>query len=317
MKVKVTSTLSFYFLITLSLLALLFMFVGKASPYMLRSLHELWNVGHVLAFFLWTLLFLKQFGQTAYKRSLSRFFILCLAFVLIIGGSVELLQWLMGREASLHDMTNNLLGSLLALCLYACSKEFLSKSLCISSVFILCIICLGINRYVLIYIADEVNAARQFPVLLDFTTSFERERVQGNADIKVIEHNNSKKLHVRFGTEQYSGFAMQYFPRDWRQYSRLEINIVNPEEETLTLTCRIHDVMHSDGNEEYDDRYNQSFQLEQGLNQISIGLKEVEQAPAHRKMDLGSIGGLGCFTVKLQRPRDIYLLNISLDGESK
>jgi hypothetical protein len=119
-------------------------------------------------------------------------------------------------------------------------------------------------------------------------------------------------LKLSLTTDKYSGVSLRYFDGNWAAASSLKIRLYNPDTNPLQVVCRIHDLQHSDGYEEYDDRYNRSFLLLPGWNQLEIDLNDVAQSPSGRRMDMTRIRGIGLFVVSLAAPRIIYLDDIRL-----
>jgi len=152
---------------------------------------------------------------------------------------------------------------------------------------------------------DEWRASRQFPVLIEFRYPNEVNRLALNPRLTLVEQG----LRIRFGTEHYSGFTLRYFPRDWRGWGYLELAFDNPGHGELSLTCRIHDVHHDN---DYHDRYNDTFRIAPGYQVLRLPLARVASAPTNRRMDMEHIAAVGCFTIDLDRPRELILRRIAL-----
>ncbi len=304
-------------LLLLSIAVLILCFVGIAEPYHARSLLALWDSGHAVAFFLWTTLFLRA-SRFMQGKNLLPCLLLCLCLSLIAGGLIELIQSRLGRAASFHDLVNDLLGTAVGVFFFTLTKQKQTGQLPIACLAITLILVLAWNYRVFLYAYDEAVARRDFPVLLDFSSPLQILRLGGNAGFNAV-NENKPTIRIDFETEKYSGFNLTYMPRDWRGWSMLELDLDldNPAAKSLRLTCRIHDVQHSDGNEEYTDRFNQSFDVSAGHNLIRIDLDEARQAPAGRDLDLSRVGAIGCFTVSLDSARTIYLNSIKLTGEKQ
>ncbi|MCL2340263.1 MAG: succinyl-CoA synthetase subunit beta, partial [Proteobacteria bacterium] len=75
---------------------------------------------------------------------------------------------------------------------------------------------------------------------------------------------------------------------------------------------RIHDNQHRKHDMEYQDRFNQTFTLAPGWNDLSISLDKVKTAPRGRTMDMEHIEGFGLFVVRLPQPQALYLDHIYL-----
>lgn len=298
-------------LLLLSVLALVMLFTGQAGPYASRSFKVLWNLGHLFAFFLWTLLALQAFPRLAALRRPLRLMV-CVFAALALGLMIEYLQVPLGRQAEVADVINDVLGSVLAFVVHTGIHRRTAVMPLVAWLFVVCLIIAWHNRTGIIHLYDAMLVRQQFPVLLDFSMPVAITRIHGDAVAGLVHDRNENVLKLLHGTGRYSGFAMNYFPRDWRDYSSLQIRIYNPENKALDLTCRIHDIAHSDGDEEYSDRFNRRFRIVPGSNIITIPLDDVAAAPAGRRLDLAQVGGLGCFTVDLPETRELHLYSVQL-----
>jgi VanZ family protein len=90
------------------------MFLGSPDLVHSRSFSRLWNLGHIAAFTVWSLLLLRHWAGLA-ARPFRVQAVTVLLFCLLAGGTVELIQSLSGRYSSLADMGRNVLGGLTAL----------------------------------------------------------------------------------------------------------------------------------------------------------------------------------------------------------
>ena len=298
-------------LLLLCVLALILLFTGQAGAYASRSFKALWNLGHLFAFFVWTLLALQTFSRLAAVRRPLRLLV-CIFAALALGMMIEYLQVSLGRQAEVADVINDVLGGVLAFIVHTGIRRRTALMPLIAWLFAVCLLIVWHNRTGIIHFYDDLLARQQFPVLLDFSTPTAFTRINGDAVAGLVHNNKGTGLKLLHGTGLYSGFALNYFPRDWRGYGSLQIRIVNPENRTLDLTCRIHDIAHSDGEEEYSDRFNRSFRIVPGSNTITITLDDVAEAPAGRRLDLARVGGLGCFTVNLPETRELHLYSVEL-----
>jgi hypothetical protein len=114
-------------------------------------------------------------------------------------------------------------------------------------------------------------------------------------------------------TSLYSGITLVHFPRNWRGYRFLVLEVFTPSPEGLEVTCRIHDRQHEEGEQRYEDRFNKNFHLRPGWNCIRIDLDEVTRAPVGRTMDLGEIREVGLFASRLPVPRTIFVDYVRLE----
>ncbi|MFQ5661588.1 MAG: hypothetical protein ACE5GZ_14345 [Gammaproteobacteria bacterium] len=281
-----------------------FLFIPVDNTYSPRSLRALWDLGHVPLFASAGYLFLqccRRYAELTYERQL----LVAIFAALTTGFVIELIQSVSGGDFSLHDVYNDLLGAGFAVIWLSraatvqgiISRKIFQLLFSVAMLFSLAPLILGL--------ADEFLARKQFPVLADFQSPLQLKRFGGGARLE----QQRETMRVFFGTEKYSGFALKYFPRNWKGYKSVIINVNNPNQQTIALTCRIHDLSH---NYQYDDRYNRRFAIKPGLQKISIDLGEVASAPRSRSMDLTRIGALGCFTTALPWPLTMTIRQITL-----
>jgi len=249
--------------------------------------------------------------------SLLRQWLTILAVTFLFGISIELMQYGIARTPSIGDLLRDLTGSLLVLAfgLPGTKLSPLNRRLFLqASVLMLTLVMIWPLTRSLI---DDAISWYQFPLLSGFETPFEIHRWQGGDRLSVesmTSISGAKVLKLPLTTDKYSGASLMYFNGDWTSYSTLKMRIYNPDTSLLQIVCRIHDLQHSDGNEEYEDRYNQRFQLQPGWNYIDIDLNEVELRPAQRSMDMSRIQQLKIFTISLPSPRVIYLDDVRLSN---
>jgi hypothetical protein len=165
-------------------------------------------------------------------------------------------------------------------------------------------------------VIDEIMAKRQFPVLSSFEVPLEIERWESDhSAVRTMEqvYEGKHACRISLNTEEYSGFALKYFPGNWEGYDSLFFALFNPLTEPLSVTCRIHDWQHVLNKEPYKDRFNRRLVLHLGWNLIKISLAEVKNAPANRTMDLKRIINLGIFATRLSYPIDIYVDDVRLN----
>ena len=289
------------------------LFKGGPDYYSSRSFRHLWDLGHVIYFALLALL-LSRWSPVS-RMSLGRAWIVILAITLLAGISIELLQYGAARDPDVGDVLRDLSGSLLVLVFGPLGTRLQPVSrrrfLQFSVLAVLLVHLWPVARSLL----DEAIARHQFPLLSGFETPFETDRWTGGAGMSVEivpSISQDKLLKLSLTTDRYSGAALKYFDGDWSSARTLRISLYNPDASPLQITCRIHDLQHEDGNQEYEDRYNRSFLLVQGWNHIEIALNDVQASPVSRSMDMSRIRGLGIFVVTIPAPRILYIDEVRL-----
>jgi hypothetical protein len=288
--------------------------VGGPGYHSSRSLIAVWDLGHILAFSLWSYLLLtwKPLGEASPARQWG----IVLLFCLVAGGATEGIQSLLGQDTSLGDLLRDVAGGVITLSWFVPSSRTVSRGVRrtvrgLSASFLL-LACLPLA----VALCDEGIARAQFPLLSDFETPFEKDRWGGGArssvDRSVARHGKAS-LRVEMDTSLYSGVSFVYFPRNWTGYRFLNLGVLNPSSEGIKITCRIHDRRHEEGEQRYEDRFNKGFRLRPGWNDLRIDLGEVARAPVGRTMDLGEIRVVGLFASRLPAPRTMFVDYVRLE----
>ena len=168
---------------------------------------------------------------------------------------------------------------------------------------------------VIIALSDEYIARNQFPLLSGFETPLEIKRWSAETDLLIdesIKQTGKASLRVSLNTDTYSGVELRYFPRNWASYRFLQFSIYNPSSEDVSIVCRIHDDEQDQNGIKYEDRFKRSYLIPQGWHRIHVSLKDVENTPKNRKMNMQSIMNVRFFTIRLPYPRIIHIDDVRL-----
>lgn len=232
-----------------------------------------------------------------------------------IGAAIELAQAAVGGSADPWDVVRDG-GGIVVASLWAASQwrdvRAASRWLLRSAALV---IALGFLLPTLGALADEARARRQFPVLADFGARSELSRFGSSARSPAVLERATRAdgghqvLHLFLSPGTYPGLTFEFFPRDWRGWGYFVLDCTNPGDAPFPLTIRINDRTH---NQEYADRYNRTFTLAPGANEIRIPLADVEAAPRTRKLDLGNVALVVAFSYNLREPRDLLLRQLRL-----
>ena len=83
-------------------------------------------------------------------------------------------------------------------------------------------------------------------------------------------------------------------------------------EQTTMLTLRIHDKYHVALNNpqrnQYQDRFNQAINLQQGWNHLSISIQQIKSGPAKRSLDVSKIKSVGIFSTE-PHDTDVFMID--------
>jgi len=311
MSLRKTNSLSLKnsLMVVIALICFVLFFAGGPDYYSQRSYKYFWDIGHILFFFILSYLILLNWPKSL-KTTFLRQSIVVIFITICLGSLIELIQAGSVRTPDFMDLIRDIIGCLVALSFCTLAKKTISKTklnLCkmISAVFL----AIAFFPMVMAFL-DEMTAMKQFPVLSDLETRFEFDRWAGDADFSIdheIYYHGRGSLKVNLNTSLYSGVSLKYFPRNWLNYSELQLSIFNPDEDAIKLTCRIHDKQHTQGIQLYEDRFNKGFLISSGWNLIKIQLKEIANSPHKRKMALNQIQGLRIFSISLPKPRTVYI----------
>jgi len=302
-----------WFIIILLVVGSVLLFVGGPDYHSSRSLKYFWDLGHIVYFALLASLLCRWRAVSA--MPLIWQWVTVLTGTVLFGTAIELMQYGTSRTPNIGDIVRDLNGSLLVLVFGPPGQKL--RRVSIRQVLRISVLMLTLLMFwpVVRSLIDETIARYQFPLLSGFETPFETGRWQANKRLSVesiAPLSDGKSLRLSLTTDRYSGAALKYFEGDWTSARALKVRLYNPDTSPLRITCRIHDLQHSDGNQEYEDRYNRSFDLVPGWNQLEIDLAEVKQSPSGRLMDMSRIRGLMFFAVSLPFPRVIYIDDLRL-----
>lgn len=268
-----------------------------------------------MAFFLVTALFAIALDAWSRITFQGRAGAICLAAcaALALGTAVELAQAVSGRYGDPWDVVRDGGGAISAtLIVVAFDPTILGRTRAALAGVAISILA-AFSFPVFAALDDEARARAQFPVLASFETTRELSRFHfGNVKkpgivlVPDYEGRPVSAMQVRLPPGRYPGFALSYFPGDWRGMRALQLLIVNPEPTPFEITIRIDDADY-DYRLDLNDRYNRSFPLSPGLNLIEIPLSDVAVAPRDRRFDLGRVQLLLVFAVDLKQSHSIIM----------
>jgi len=281
--------------------------------------HSLFNdsildFGHVPLFCFIAAIVLWALDWRNWPKTTTKNYILAGAIAVILAMLTEVLQQLTPeRSFQVGDIVHDLIGSTLFL-LIAFQIRRPLKSTTIRLINLITGILLIVALIPFLFAAlDELRARRDFPLLASFETGMEMERWDieerfERSNMHLTHGESSLRINLSPGV--FPGASLNYPPRDWHGYKLLAFDAFLEGSDPLPLTVRINDQAH---NEEYVDRYNRTFTLKPGPNQVNIDLSEVMHAPKGRLMDMEHIAVLCLFSYRLQEQRTVYFDNFRLE----
>lgn len=257
---------------------------------------------------------LPQRFTTILPMKLGRVIVITIG--LMIAGIVgEYAQKFAGRNASWGDVLANSTGMLAALAWVASRTHsgFRRRSL----VVLASLLMLGISLNPIRDIWDSVQQIRSFPML----SSFERSRELGSWARYRSEFERSTdwsshgdySLKVTLPPGEYPGVAMVWFKHDWREFSHLHLDLMNPNDEPLTVSVKLFDKYHTMTGYQHNDRFHRDYVLEPGVPlPVDIDLAEVESAPESRKMILKWMWSIEIFSCDVKQTQFLHVDHLRL-----
>ncbi len=234
-----------------------------------------------------------------------------------IGTLVELLQGMLGSDPDPWDVVHDGAGAAAMLLGAASFWPAVRTSGRWGLRLAALIAAIGFAGPTIYAITDEARARREFPVLASFNRAEEIDRFEwsalASASLVRLDRGGAgqrRAVQVTFSPGEYPGFTLKYFPRDWRGFQQFVLSCTNVSDVPFDVTIRLDDMQH---NEDYFDRFNRSYVLAPGRNEIVIPLAAVEAAPLGRKFDLGRVRSVMIFAYRLKASREILVESLRLD----
>jgi hypothetical protein len=291
-------------LLAVILLGMLFFFIDMKHESG-SAVYQLYGFAH-LAFFMLMASVLGRIPSLAVRPFLFQFIVIMSA-VLFAGGIIELVQPYFGRTASWRDLGIDLLGALLGILFLAPARGSLRRRhLACGQIAVVAVAVMAVYGPV-VTLWDMRDASRHFPVLGDFEIRLERGRWSSGEIDKGLARHGERSLRVSLGTQKYAGTTLKRSFGDWRGYSTFAFSIYNPDPHPLPITVSIRDEEHFRRGGAYHDRFNRVFTIEQGWNDVSIPIADIENVPSGRKQELNHLSEVVIFTVDPPAPRVMYL----------
>lgn len=258
------------------------------------------DAAHAPVFGALALLLLGQLRCASRRQTVGLFGV---AFLLAvsIGIGVELIQGMIGRDASLKDVGTDTLGAACALGLAGWWRARGRRGL---EQFVALGVAALAGGLALVPIAKAAAAyqhrASIFPVLAEFNSSLDLYFAspvdamisRGPLPDDWIEESGPTSLRLMATGGDYPGIVTEP-ARDWRGWSTLKLDITNPGKQALQLHVRV-----DDGSQKlrYEDRFNRRFWAPGATRTVlSIPLREIEKGSMNRSLNLGDVARLVVF----------------------
>lgn len=293
-----------------------FLFTNTPIDSSSRLFQSIWNTGHLFLFaaLIWLLM-----TQTALHRlDRLKMYAVSVMFAVLLGATIEGLQFFVDRSVSFDDILLDVLGATLGFLWVQFSlpteRHPVSKPL----ILLLGALCVGL-AFIPVQQVLRINMqlVERLPVIANFETEssldfwIKRNISEFERDTALFKEGQSS-VRIKFKATEYPDATLEILPPDWTAYSDLYFSIHNDQKESINVVIKIYDRLHSKRGYQHNDRFNYSVQLYPGWNEIKIKLLDVYNSPKERKMDLSDVMGISLFMINPVTEQSIHLDNIYL-----
>jgi VanZ family protein len=227
-----------------------------------------------------------------------------------LGVAVEVLQSLVGREASVGDVWADAVGALAGILLAAARERAGRVALLIAGA---ALAALAGTAWPALRLLDVVRQRLHAGRLAGFEDALELDRwdFRECRATRVREHATQGRFALRLALQpgRFPGAGLDSPPPDWSGHSRLAADVYLDGDSPLDLRVKVEDERH-DGR--LEDRFQRVVRLAPGPSRIEIPLSDVAAGPQGRLLDLRHVAQLRFFAVDLPGPRVLFLDNVAL-----
>jgi len=288
---------------------------------------SVFDVGHIPLFGIISIAFLGL-SQTLWVRRFSNplvHYVIALCLTGLLGLITEIIQYFTPRDADIRDLVNDGLGAICFLGLHLTFDRRLPGSgisLSRNRKYIIrfAVVTLGIIALMptLNWIGTYINRNINFPEICTFESAWEQKFIfVDNASLSIIPApknfggtKNNYVGRVDFKKHYYSNlYIVETYP-DWTGYDYFSFSIYSENTEVVNIELRINDKKH---NNNYNDRFNRTFSIKSGNNNISIPLEDIAKAPESRFMDMQNMYLIVLFSAQPENEFTLYFDNFKLE----
>ena len=277
-------------------------------------LRELFNAGHTVLFFIISFVLYSLLHDSQRFSGIKIIYLLVVLIGLLFGVTIELLQGFLQRESSIDDIYRDFLGLMSGISVLALSRQASMPDKTVLIILSSGFLFIGMFSFLQISL-HYVQRSDAFPLIIEFEKKWSTSFMRFNNAVLLVDANTegskSEMFRVRFDAGSYPGISIIEPEKNWLPFNTLHFNVFSNNVADIALILRIHDKIH---NQDYDDRFNRSFNIRPGLNEIAVKLNEVQNGPAQRKLDLANIAGITLFMVDLESSVFLEVNNIFLNN---
>jgi len=236
----------------------------------------------------------------------------------LLGALSEAAQIPGPRHASIEDLVSDWLGAagvvLLAMAISRAGSisRPLRGTVAIAGTSLLLIAVAPLIQISAAYIERNI----QKPLIVSFDSHFGRRFfLLQHARLRLSRQAETGKniANIVLLEGAWPGLIMHDVWPDWRAYSSLVIELGLSGDLPLDINIRVHDRLHTKGQQPHNDRFNMEYVLRPGVHTLRVPLARIMNGPANRQMDLSEIEGIVIFCSAGQAGRSFQLASIRLE----
>lgn len=235
------------------------------------------------------------------------------AFVLAV--SVEIIQPLVGRSATVTDALIGAAGSLAAVSVYMglrVATPLARRRLVMAAILLL----VAATAPLFLMLADRFSAWRAFPLLDSFERPVESSRWRADGFVleRVEEHATEGRYALRLSVpqqpDQLPGSFLNDGLMDWSGYRQLNLDVFLEGDAARIMLIRLQDRVQSSASE----RALLSVELKPGPNRVAVDLAAYAITSDLRPLNLQKMASIGLFLQGARAGDALYLDQLRLSG---
>lgn len=238
--------------------------------------------------------------------------------VIVIGGLHEYSQITGPRDADIWDLARDAAGALTFLALYMIYDKKMKSIFekwdhIIKLILFIGAVILIVSNFTpsTLWGAAYLHRDRKFPTICDFESIWDYRflktqdaKLEGVTTPYIKEGETGNKVgKLKFEVAEYPGLAIEEPFPDWSGHNSFDFIIYSEMDFAVKIGVRIEDSFH---NNDYNDRYNEAFMIEPGMNNISISIDKIKKGPSTRNIDMSKIRAIHIF---VHKPDDQFVLH--------
>lgn len=302
-------------------LAAVLLFVNRPGGLVMS---QVFNVGHVVlsAWVAWVGYRIAH--RVMPSRGLAVHLVVAMSAVAVVGGGLELSQYIAPGEPSWRDVIIDLGGGLACVLVVAAVRggcALRTRALLASAAIGVFVLSLAQPSLALF---REVKRGRLFPTLATFAEA-ERDALSLNFNATLTSMDTPDDAREVFGRRarlltlppgKYPGIEVIPPPGDWSEYTDLHLQVYSLASEALPFEVRVHDREHARKQPPRSpaDRFTRELTLRPGLNEFRFPVSEIQRTPSGRMMNLTEIEQIVLFTPSPGEPVQVLLGPWKLTG---